>query len=426
MDFETAKEVALFKYSIIAPVNNGMITDQMSKEAYYRMAAQKTYTYPDGRSRTFTASTIKSWYLDYHAGGLNALIPKSSADAGKSRSMTDEVCKQINAYREKFPRITGQKIYEKLQEDGYIRYGETSVDSVWRYLRSHDMKPEAPSQQECLAFEFEHANDCWQADTVDGPYIKPDGAAAAKKTYLITFIDDASRMHTHGEFFFEDNQDNAMSVLKKAIQKCGVPKMLLLDNGSPYKNKAMSWTCGLLGIHLIYCRPGQPKGKGKEERSHRTHDMRFLTCTDFHGCRSLDDLNQKFWVYLEKDYNLKIHSSISCKPRERYMKDYDRFKFVDTKELNSSFLFCVERGVSKTATVRLKNLEYEVPQKYVGQKVYVRYDPKDLSTIYLYDIVNKKDLLETISLLNKHDNRKRKRKNICYEQVPEEKNGGKN
>ena len=36
MDFETAKEVALFKYSIIAPVNNGMITDQMSKEAYYR------------------------------------------------------------------------------------------------------------------------------------------------------------------------------------------------------------------------------------------------------------------------------------------------------------------------------------------------------------------------------------------------------
>ena len=34
--------------------------------------------------------------------------------------------------------------------------------------------------------------------------------------------------------------------------------------------------------------------------------------------------------------------------------------------------------------------------------------------------------LETISLLNKHDNRKRKRKNICYEQVPEEKNGGKN
>ena len=108
------------------------------------------------------------------------------------------------------------------------------------------------------------------------------------------------------------------------------------------------------------------------------------------------------------------------------MKDYDRFKFVDTKELNSSFLFCVERGVSKTATVRLKNLEYEVPQKYVGQKVYVRYDPKDLSTIYLYDIVSKKDLLETISLLNKHDNRKRKRKNICYEQVPEEKNGGKN
>ena len=53
-----------------------------------------------------------------------------------------------------------------------------------------------------LAFSMQYANQLWQADTMFGPHI---GGRQAK---LIAFIDDASRVLCHGEFFFEENVDS--------------------------------------------------------------------------------------------------------------------------------------------------------------------------------------------------------------------------
>ena len=49
-------------------------------------------------------------------GGLEALIPKARIDLGTSRALSVNVWRQIVSYREKFPYITGKKIYEKLIE----------------------------------------------------------------------------------------------------------------------------------------------------------------------------------------------------------------------------------------------------------------------------------------------------------------------
>ena len=38
-----------------------------------------------------------------------------------------------------------------------------------------------------------------------------------RQTYLIVFIDDASRLIVHGEFFFEDNALNMQKTFQKAI-----------------------------------------------------------------------------------------------------------------------------------------------------------------------------------------------------------------
>lgn len=383
MDAEKAHKMALFKYGIIAPVCGGFLSE-CSKAAYYRMAAQKEYTLPDGSSRKFSEFTLKKWAVLYQSKGIETLMPKGRSDAGVSRTITEDVGRQIQAYRKQFPKITGQKIYEKLLEEGHIRYGETSVDSVYRYLKAHGMTPEGMPPDECLSFEFDHANDCWQADTVDGPYLRADGMPA-RQTYLITFIDDASRMHPHGEFFFNDNAVNVQKVMKKAIMKAGVPRMIFDDNGGSYRNKQISWICAKLGIVLIHSREYYPQGKGKEERSHRTAADRFLNCTDFTGCRSLDDLNQLYWAYLERDYQNKRHRSLGVSPRERYMQDYERFRFLNPEELEEAFLHYAVRRVDKTACVSLFNTQYEVPQKYIGQKTSLRYPPEDRSVIYIYN-----------------------------------------
>ena len=62
MDEKTAKELALFRYSLIAPVVSGTLTEE-SKSAYYRRVAGSCHTLPDGKKVRFKACTIKDWYL---------------------------------------------------------------------------------------------------------------------------------------------------------------------------------------------------------------------------------------------------------------------------------------------------------------------------------------------------------------------------
>lgn len=408
---EKKREMALFRFSLIAPVVAGTLQES-SKMEYYRNAAAKEYELPDGHRVRFSPLTLKKWYQKYAAGGLEALIPKARIDLGTSRALTKDVCRQIEAYREKFPYITGRKIYEKLIAEGYMKQTDASIDTLYRYLKAANLTKEGMSPQECLAFEFEHANDCWQADTTMGPTIRVEGKA--RQTYLIAFIDDASRLLVHGEFFFSDNAINMQKVFQKAIKKYGCPKRLFVDNGCSYQNNQLGWICGELGIVKIHSRPYHPRGKGKCERSHRTEKDRWMNCTDWNDFHSLEDVNNSYWEYLNQEYNNSPHSSIGMTPKERYLMDFDSIRFVEAGILEEGFLHRITRKVTPTATVSLFHTEYEVPQHYIGNTIHLRYRPEDMSEIYIYEGESGKRLY-TAKPVRKLENTKRKRRaNITY------------
>ena len=54
--------------------------------------------------------------------------------------------------------------------------------------------------------------------------------------------------------------------LRKAVMKYGAPRRLYSDNGSQYRTHWMQRACGLMGIRLLYAKPRNPQGKGKQER----------------------------------------------------------------------------------------------------------------------------------------------------------------
>ena len=341
-------------------------------------------------------------------GGLEALIPKARIDLGHSRALTEDVCRQIHAYREQFPHITGKKIYEKLIVEGYMKETDASLDTVYRYMKAKEMTRNGMPPQECLAFEFEHANDCWQADTTVGPTIVYEGRH--RQTYLIAFIDDASRLLVHGEFFFEDNARN----MQMAFLKFGVPRRIFVDNGCSYRNNQLDWICAELGIVKLHSKPYHPKGKAKIERSHRTEKDRWMNCTDWNTFHSLEDVNTSYHRFLDTEYNNSPHSSIGMTPKERYLKDFDSLRFLEKAAVEEGFLHRITRKVTPTATVSLFNVSYEVPQQYIGRTIHLRYRPEDMSEIYIYDGDSTKRL-HTVYPVKKLDNAKRKRRaNISY------------
>lgn len=101
-------------------------------------------------------------------------------------------------------------------------------------------------------------------------------------------------------------------------------------------------------------------------------------------------------------------------PRERYMNDFSRLRFMDSESLDEAFLHRVERKVDQNACISLGNVRYEVPQQYISQKISIRYDPEDLSVVYVYDERERRRLHEARPV-KLADNAKRKRRaNISY------------
>jgi hypothetical protein len=85
------------------------------------------------------------------------------------------------------------------------------------------------------------------------------------------------------------------------------------------------------------------------------------------------------------------------------------------KEIENCFLHRENRVVRKDATISLKSTYFEVPQKYISQKIKIRYTPDDLSEVYILNKNN--EIIDTVYPLKKIDNSKIKRKSIDYSKL---------
>ncbi len=154
---------------------------------------------------------------------------------------------------------------------------------------------------------------------------------------------------------------------------------------------------------------------GKIERSFRTIKDNFINCTDWNTFTSLEDLNERYYNYVNTEYNNHFHSSINDTPRNRFMKDYSLLKFASSDEMiDEYFLHSFERKVATDSTIQIFNKSFEVPSKYMKQKITIKLDPHNLEVAYIYENGKK---IETIYPVKKVDNSKMKRKSIAFSKM---------
>lgn len=404
-------DISLFRFSLIAPIINNTHNFRSINEYISFIASQKHNF--NNKEYIFSKSCIKNWYLSYKKNGICALQPKTRSDKNTSRLLTYETINRIQELREQFPHITGTSIYNKLIEENYIYAKEISLSTILRYLKSNNLKANQICNVERRMFEMENVNDCWQADTSVGPYIIIDGVKY--KTYIIMFIDDKSRLIMGFDIFFNDTSINMQKVFKTAIKTYGKPKKLFVDNGGPYDNKQLSLICATLGIELIHAKPYTPEAKAKQERLFRTIKDGWMRSTDWNIFNTLDDVKISLNEFINKNYINKVHSSIKMTPNDRWHNEYDKVQFLDENFIDESFLHRTFNKVRKDRTISFKNEYYEVPFKYIGQTIELRYDPNNLTEIYLYE--NNIKILDVFKV-DKVSNSKSKRKNtIDYSKV---------
>lgn len=419
--------VAQMKFAIIAPVVANTYIHE-SETAYFKRVSEIPVTMPNGAKRKFSYKTYRYWLHLYRKGGFDALVPKTRLDYGDTRKLNDLSKTRIEELIIEFPKITGVMIHEKLIEEGLIKKEDASVDTVQRYIKKSGLRStvtRTSHTRERRAWEFAHSCDGYEADTCHTFYIY-DSDGTYRKTYLIAIIDNHSRVIVGARFFFSDNSANFHIVWKEAVIRYGRSSVMILDNGSTYRNKNSRLISARIGTQLIYCEPYKPQGKAVIERFFLTIKQRWLNAdhgTNYHG---IDSLNEKLAEWIG-EYNRSPHTALrddaddNHTPIQRYMYDMKgtepcqlaNKRPADYQEwVDECFLHEEKRRVNGDSTVVIKDVRFDVPSQYIGLNVIIRFDPATLETIYVHDPANKKryDLKKT----DRIENGKTRRTEIIY------------
>lgn len=372
MNEKTREAIALFRYGLIAPLLNG----QVEAKKYFQTMEGKVHEIPYYGERKVAAKTMQEWLLHYRRNGFDALKPKKRSDRGNARRLAPDDEDHILETRKKFLHMPISVFYEQLIARGEITKKQVSYATINRLLKKRKMagKNNLTAAPERKRFAHDKVNVLWQADLSHGPYISIDGKM--KKTFLIAYIDDSSRLMPYGQFFTSEKFDGLRLVTREALLRRGKPKIIYADNGKIYRSETLQYACAQLGITLAHTQPYDPQSKGKIERMFRTIQTRFYPLLQADPVSSLEELNERFWRWLEEDYHRKVHASLDGKtPHEVFQSQLDEVAFLeDPTMLDTIFLKREQRKVKLDGTVTLNKQLYEVPSQFIGQKIDVRVD----------------------------------------------------
>ena len=384
LDEKAREAIALKRFSLISPVLNGQVKNQ---KEYFDALSDKPIEIPYLGMRRYTPKTLRGWLYQYLRGGIEALKPGYRSDRGKYRKINFELSEKIKQKKLEHPEMPNKLLYETLIGEGIISPDKVSLSTFYRFLKNIPVKSlDKEKEGKTKRFSHEFINELWQTDVMYGPYIKE--GRTKRQTYLIAYIDDASRLCTYARFYYTQNFLALRDSFKEAVLRRGIPKMLYTDNGKIYRSTQFEYICASLGTSLIHAEPFSPHSKGKIERFFHTVRMRFLSTIDPTSIKSIDELNMMFFKWLEDDYNRKEHSSIGMSPLDFFMSQISRVNMCgDIDMLNECFLIRVNRKVNKDATLKVENILYETEEKFKGMRLEVRYDPqwlKDNTPLLLF------------------------------------------
>jgi putative transposase len=268
-----AEDIALFRFSVIAPAINPRLSPA-ERGRIVRDLAGCVHLDAGGAERVFSRCTLDRWIRSYASSGLQGLMPTPRADNGALRRHP-ELFEEAAALRRERPGRSSEAIAEIL----YRRHG---VKVSARTIRSQ-LATRGLTRQSLLAepsvlgrYEAPRPNARWIGDFLVGPWVPYPRVPRSRRAKLILFVDDHSRLLVHGVWSFLETTRIAQLVLKAAILRRGVPDSLYLDRGSAFIAGHLRRSAGVLGIRLIHSRPYRPQGRGKQERLNRFIRDRFI------------------------------------------------------------------------------------------------------------------------------------------------------
>jgi transposase InsO family protein len=379
-----ASELVLWRYSVIAPLLHAA-PDVPLTELARRLAAEPKLGM-DGRPSALSPETILRWLRRYRVAGLPGLEKSPRRDRGARRALADDATRTLLALADEHPEWTVRMIHREAER---ALGRPVSLKATYRLLPGHRRRTRAsdPKRRRDVGVP----QTLWLADTMHGPPVLGP-RRVTRKSYLIAFMDDASRAIMAARFTTSDDVAGLIPVLREAILARGCPSRLLCDNGPNYRSRVLRTACAHLGIHLVYAAPYRPTSKARLERFFLTVRLGFEAMLPPHP--TLEQVNEA-WAKFLGAYHAKPHGGLSeltgrpTPPLSYYLANLPHdVKYVSDVSLDELLVVEEARRVGRDATIRVGARLFEVDAALAGARVVARFNPADPVRVWIRPLSN--------------------------------------
>ncbi len=367
------------------------------------------------RETGISTRTIERWHRLYRTGGITALDPHPRADSGTRRTAADTV-----AFIERLaltkPRPSLATLHRLTVVEAQ-RHGAAapSYSTVREIVQALDpalvtLALEGPASyrdRHELVFRrrADRPNQTWQADHTELDILTIGADGKPDRPWLTIVMDDHSRaICGYTVFTGAPSALNTALALRQAIWRktdpgwamCGLPDILHVDHGSDFTSHHLDRTAVALHIRIIHSIVGRPQGRGKIERFFGTINTELLTTLPGHlgpGSRTptpvldLPSLDRAIGALIAT-YNDRTHRELGISPRDAWVADGWLPRMPDTlEELDGLLLTVPKSRTVQRDGIHFQGQRYLAPTlaPFVGRTITIRYDPRDISEIRVYD-----------------------------------------
>lgn len=395
MTEEEREEVALFRFGVISDLVCSRLEPGEMAERIRDKSKQRWQIPRSGRTR-IAESTIRRWVSLFTNNGneVGSLYPHHRSDRGRSRRVDEETILSLVKLRKEMPGVPVIKLLDELVKRELTPPGmNISLTTAYRILKQEGLSGKSSAiKEDRRRYEAQYPNDIWQSDVMHGP--KVETPEKKRKSYLIGFLDDHSRLLPHAQFYLSERLDSWLDGFRQALLTRGVPRKLYVDNGAVFRSRHLERICASLGIALIHTPPYTPQGRGKIERFFRTVRSQFLP---FHPSGNLQDINNDLHLWIREEYHQRIHSSTGQSPLSRF-GDHIELVRAPPKDLEDHFRKEIRRRVTRDRTVSINNRLFEAPTKFIGEQLTLLYHEHKPDRVEIMHKGNSHGLLVPVDL----------------------------
>jgi len=259
---------ARLRFAIVGPL---LAAPPAAGELHAALTAlsAKTWRHPfTGLDIRFGVSTIERWLYAAKkaADPVQTLRNQVRRDIGRFPSLSDQAVAALTALYREHPGWTAQLLHDNLKVTlSAAGLKCPSYPSVRRYLKAQGLLRRRPpkrstdgaitsrdrlEQREVRSYEVEHVLQLMHLDFHHGSRKVLTRSGAYVKPLLVGFIDDRSRYLGHAQWYTNEGSRELIHGLCQALQKVGLPRSLMTDNGSAMISG--EFTAGLHNLGILH------------------------------------------------------------------------------------------------------------------------------------------------------------------------------